>query len=340
MSRSTNVGCAERRALAVLIAVVIVGRLGGDSLDRHLPFVPMLDRAGSDDQWQSALRLVWWTGATLSATTYYRVGALLAGGCELLRVLGNMPLYSNGRTFDALLLIMVGLSSAVSGTRLLQTQYLLLYVGAAWNKCWEAGWWNGEFMKAVLVTSRPGRLLEALPTVPTLMGWTVIVIESAIPLLLLMPTRRAGGVWLCLVFHTAMLLVLREDFSTFYYSVALGAVLLFYPFAHVTRLSIPSPAATWLQRLSSITSIAQAQLAHGPWELEWGQFRWTGRTALGVMVAACLPIQAIAVLAVTALARRGAHDARELILTGVVAGVGYAIYAWPKVWLRARPAER
>jgi hypothetical protein len=310
---------AERHALGLLIVTVIVGRLGGDDMGRHIPFLPWLDHLGRPADWIAILSISWWTGVLLLCTPWFRLGALLAGTAEMLRVLGSMPLFSNGRAFDALLLIMVALSSASTGLRWLRLQYLLLYLGAALNKMFEPDWWNGEFMVVMLSDSWLGARLTALPEVPVLMGWLSMATEAAIPVLLLIPKRRAAGVWLCLAFHSVMLLMLREDFATFFYAVALGAVFLFYPLPDTATVSVPSGLAGLVPQTSSFSAISNAPRSRGGWSLQWGQAQLSGRAAAMVLLLCSLPAQVLVLLLITTASRVGAHDVRESLLGLLVA---------------------
>jgi hypothetical protein len=309
-------GTAERQAVAVLVVSVIIGRLAGDSFPRHLPFISALDLVGTADQWRLALDLGWWSGAALVATRWFRVGALVAGACELLRVLGNMPWFSNGRTFDALLLLLVGLSSAHTGMRWLRVQYLLLYAGAALNKALDADWFNGVFMAATLVESAPGRLIVQIPGIALASGWLVMAVEVVIPILLTRAAWRRAGVWLCLSFHTMMVAILREDFGTFYYAVGSGAVLLFYPFARIEQLRAPRWLLRLLRRTAFLSVVRGAEGVVDAPMLRWGQVDLSGRPAVMLLLLCTLPVVSGVVLVLTSVSRGGYNGVRDFVIVG------------------------
>ena len=235
---------------------------------------------------------------------------------------GNMPQFSNGRTFDGLLLLLVALSSDATGNRLLRWQYLLLYAGATLSKIFDIDWYNGAFVSATMAESAPGRLLLQVPGIPTVAGILTIIMEASIPLLLVSGRCRRFGVWLGLFFHTSLLVVLREDFGTFFYTVSAGAVLLFYNFATVNRLEMPSRWLAQLLPLSALSVVRALRPDHGAWSMSWGAVMLRGWRVPATILLTSLPGVALLVLTVTSLARLGFHDAREIIVVGSTLFIG------------------
>lgn len=306
---------AEVRALAVLLVAIVAGRLGFDEVPRFLPFFPILDSLGTQHQWARVLLLLWCSGCALILYgRWLRVGCLLAGGVELLRVLGNIPHFSNGRLLDASLFLLIGLYSSPRGLVFLRVQYLLLYLGASLNKSLDPDWWNGRFVAATFDYHLPAATAEWASRYAMPAGLLAMFVEAALFFLLLVPRWRVAGVLLLIAFHSALIVILREDFATFYYTVGLGGILLFLPTPAVSALRLPNRHWAWLAKQSCFSNLQAAPWAQGPAYLSWGRFVFEGWWAILFLALVSLPVAAVSIGAVTVASRLGGTNARELAL--------------------------
>jgi len=287
---------AEVRSLAILMTVMLFSRLGLDPVPRHLPFLPVLDSLGSPEQWVFGLSLLYCAGGLLVVSgRFLQAGCLLTGAVVLLRVLGNMPLFSNGRFLDGLLLVLLALYSPNRGKVFLRCQFLLVYAGAALNKSLDADWWNGRFVAATLDFHVSPELADLLAPWTTAAGIGSIVTEAAILGLLLVPRLRPYGVALLLVFHTSLLVLLREDFGTFYYTLSLAGPLLFLEWPKPRETAMPSAELAWLARHSVMQAFREAPVILGPPRITFAGGELAGAPALAFSAAFSLPVLACAV---------------------------------------------
>jgi hypothetical protein len=285
---------AEVRSLAVVLVVMLFSRMGFDAMPRQVPFLPVFDRLGTPEQWVYGLSILYGTGALLVLSgRFLQLGCAMAGSAIVLRVLGNMPLYSNGRLLDGLLLLLLALYTPGRGRLFLRVQFLLVYAGAAFNKALDPDWWNGRFVAATLDFHVPPDLAEALAPFHTAAGIGSIVTEAAILVLLAVPRLRAYGVGLLFVFHTTLLVLLREDFGTFYYTLSLAGPLLFLEWPKPREIALPTAELAWLVRLSVFQVFRDAPLVEGPPRIAFAHSELSGAPALLFPAITCLPVLAI-----------------------------------------------
>lgn len=295
-------GCPARaQALAILVMTILVARLGRGFVPRGVPFVALFGGLGSDYQWAKGLELAFFAGVALAAFALitgrgFGLGVLVAGAAELTKVLGNMGVYSNGWVYDALLLLLAGLCVSVEGLRYLRAQCILLYLGAALAKARDVDWWNGQFIGAMFDFHFGAAGAERLAPLAQATGIATVFTEASIGVLLLLGTwfRRPvlchAGVALALLFHTALVLLVNEDFATFYYTVLLSAGLLFMQPPRAE--SILAPWA-WLARCSAFDEFRQAATQKGPVTIRFAAGTLEGATAwlvLGLSNVVCLAL--------------------------------------------------
>lgn len=306
---------AEIRSLAILLVLMLLARLGFDPVARNVPFLPFLDALGNNTQWTFTLSLLYTTGCALVLSNrFLQLGCLIAGGATLLRVLGNMPQYSNGRLLDGLLLLLIALYSPARGPLFLRCQFLLLYLGAALNKSLDPDWWNGRFIAATLDFHVAPSLVRFLEPTNTLAGFVSMAAETSIPLLLLVPRLRPYGLAVLLLFHTALLVLLHEDFGTFYYTLSLAGPLLFLEWPRPLTISLPAPWLLFLPRFSVFQVFRDAPLSLGPTRIEFPHASATGLPALLFLAISSLPILAIPFTCLPLLSRYRPTRLRDLAL--------------------------
>jgi hypothetical protein len=314
MTKATTLP-AEVRALAVMLVMIVAGRLGLDEVPRFLPFLPLLDSLGTQHQWARVLLLFWCLGCGLILSgRWIRMGCALAGGVELLRVLGNIPHFSNGRLLDASLFLLIALYFSPRGLTFLRTQYLLLYAGASANKALDPDWWNGRFVAATFDYHLPLATAQWATRLAMPAGLVAMFVEAALFFLLLVPRWRVAGILLLVGFHTGLIVMLHEDFATFYYTVGLGGILLFLPTPAVRELTLPNRLWVWVAKISCFSNVQEATSAKGPATLSWGKFVFHGPLAYLFLVLISIPGAALLVGALTTLSRLRGATAREMAL--------------------------
>lgn len=328
---------AEVRSLGYLLLVVIIARLGFDSVPRGVPFFEILSTFGSDYQWMQLLNLAFISGTIVAVLPlggrYLPLGCLLAGGSVLLKVLGNMGMYSNARLFHGLLLLLIGLCYSSRGVSFLRLQCILIYAGATLSKCLDPDWWNGRYMQVMFQFHLPPALAETLAPLAAVAGIASIATEAATGVLLSIPSTRNYGVCLVVAFHTLLLLLLNEDFATFYYSVALSATLLFLRLPQIVRISAPfAVLAGW----SVFADVRRAPGASGPFRVQFENTCLTGFSAISFLLLANLPLLAV-LLGSAAYCSRNHDFAIRNIIVAILVFTGFALpmAAW---WNRERTA--
>ncbi len=314
----------EVSSLATLVVLMLLARLGMDPIPRHLPYAPFPEGLSEAAPW------LFLGGALLVLSQrYVQMGALLAGAGLLLKVLGNMPLFSNGRLLDGLTLLLIGLYTPRWGLGPLRAQYCLVYFGAVLSKLIDGDWWNGAFVNATLDYHRPGAVAEALAPLAPWAGWVTMATEAAIGTGLAIPALRPAAVVLTAVFHTGLLVLLREDFATFYYTVSLSACLLFLEWPAVLAVRIPREGFVFLARRSVFTSLQAAPVERGSWQVRFANYRYEGPAALGLLLFANFPVLALLVAGVALVSRRGYGTVREVVLVACV-GLAVGVWRWRK----------
>jgi hypothetical protein len=254
-----------------------------------------------------------------------QTGCLLAGLALIAKVIGNMPLFSNGRLFDGLILLLIGLYVPQRGLQFLRLQCYLLYTGAVLSKLIDPDWWNGRFINAMLDHHLPEAQRAFLEPFTPIAGWLTIAAESSCAVLLMTPRLRWAGVLTVGVFHTSLLVLLSEDFGSFYYTVALCAALLFLPFPPVEFVAAPTPRLAFLSNYSVFTALRVAPFKIGPTQVRLASSAYTGPAALLLLVLTNLPCTAILVASAAFLSSMGYARTRDAVLA---ASVTAAIALW------------
>ncbi len=306
---------AELQSLAILLVLMLLARVGFDPIDRHIPFLSFLDAFGTVGQWTFGLTLVYLLGCALVLSTrFIRLGCLLAGSAILLRVLGNMPMFSNGRLLNGLLLLFIALHTPGRGLFFLRCQFLLLYLGAALNKALDPDWSNGRFIAATLEFHVSPPLARLLEPFNTLSGFGSMAAEASILFLLLFARLRPWGLVVLILFHTLLLVLLQEDFGTFYYTLCLAGSLLFLTWPPPREISLPSSWMLQLPRFSVFQVFRDAPVSVGPARIEFPQGTATGLPAILFSAFWSLPVLAIPFICIPLISRYRVTRFRDLAL--------------------------
>ena len=311
----------EVRALAYLVLIMLVTRVGMEQIPKHIPFFEFLD-VGPGDRWGQGINLLFFAGtATAFTGRYFSIGCLLAGGTLVLKTLVNMPAYSNGTLFDGLILVLCGLCQSQRGTTLLRAQCVLVYVGTGLSKMIDADWWNGRSMAATFDYHPSANWVPDWFAQPA--GIASIFTESSIAVLLLFPATRNWAVLLVAAFHTGILVILSEDFTTFYYTVAIASTLLFLQLPKIKRIVTPQ---LWLASYSVFSGVREARRSEGNAVVQFASGSLSGFPAILFQMLSCLPVLGLLLAINCTVARHGFPRLRDAIVTASVLATFFA--AW------------
>lgn len=225
--------------------------------DRHTAFVPLLERLGTPEQFETFLLwLILLASPFLVFNLRPRAGCLVIGLACLTAILGSRPHFAYSRLYGTCWLILVGLYEAPLGNVALRTQVVLLYFGAGLNKLLDADWLNGQYFESWMHDKLANRAyIAAAAGLPELwlskfMGWFTVASELG------MASALAGGfarlaVALGVVFHGGALLLIGEDFGAFFSSVLISYLAFFnWPDSVVVRLPEGwERIGAWLRRV-------------------------------------------------------------------------------------------
>lgn len=206
---------------ARIMAAALV--LRGDSTFRlNIPYVELLDHLLPPDTFNLTLRLAADAGYLLILfSPFVRAGSGLTGVAYLVGLLACRPCHSVAHTYVACLLIIIALSSRVTGTWLLRAQVVILYGAAALNKTLDVDWWNGRYFDAFLIDHHANAVYlwsaSLLPTgvLSVAMGILTVVTQWVLAAAFLRPRWTPAGIAVGLVFHGVMVVLLNNTFGPF-----------------------------------------------------------------------------------------------------------------------------
>ena len=291
-------------------------------------FIPLLESVGG----VPTLQWMVLGGATLFLLGLApRIGCLLAGASLVAQTIGRMAFFSNGRLFGGLLLLLIGLHRTARGTTALRAQVVVLYIGATLSKVFDVDWWNGQAIEATLQVHPSSHWMLAWPWTQKVAGWVTMLVEGALALLFVSPGARWAACVLCLCFHTWLAVLLREDFSMFFYAVA-GSCLLFLENPPEVRVRGPG----WLRPLVRYGFYQDATFeVGGPTRLELPDRVREGWLALGAL----LVLSPVGLLVPVALANKlppPYYGLRGLVLVVVALALSAAVLVVASPWGRHR----
>jgi hypothetical protein len=134
----------------------------------------------------------------------------------------------------------------------------------------------------------------------------------------MIPRWRWAGVLMVTTFHTTLLVMLSEDFGSFYYTVALCAVLLFVELPSVELVTLPNSKFNFLVRGSVFSSISAAVISIGAPAVKFSRTAYDGAGAILLLILTNLPCQAFLIGSAAFLGRRGYARMRDAMLAGAV----------------------
>jgi hypothetical protein len=315
------------RCLGLLLMLIVSLRSGGYGFPRHLPFLEFLDEVGAPGQWNVALQCALYGGTALAwFGGFVRAGALLSGAAMILRVIGNMPAYSNGTLFTGLILVLIGLYTPLYGLAFLRAQCILLYAGAALSKCFDADWFNGRFVSAMLDFHLSPWLAAALSPLAVPAGIAAVWTEATIAVTLMVPRWRNFGVAIAALFHTFLLVLLNEDFGTFFYSVALSTTLLFLSLPEVQSVSGNVPGWARDSVFAPLRDGLRQRWQAGDWSVRFAGGALSGIWAQMFLIGSSLPALSAALSTAALLGYFEKLKPRTFLLAAAVA-ISFLLWA-------------
>lgn len=299
------------------------GNQGGG---RFYPVIDLLDQLGSDDQFNTGVRLLFLGGiGTLLFSRFVRLGSLAVGLAFVTGLLSCQICISVAHLFTGCVFLCTALSNTVTGTGLIRFQLVVLYLGADLNKVFDADWWTGASMETLLVTKHQiTAYMKLAGTFPAgflsqMMGIGVILLQMGIAILLLRRQTAVYAMMLALALHLPMVVLMHMTFGPFLFALvtAYGSLLTWPRHLVCDRRLHSGRLVKWLSTLdfNGQTSPCAAHAGDSP-------TRWL-RTALYY-----LPHPAI-LLAMTAVAAAMVRYGKLWPLT-ILTIAAFWIYAWPQ----------
>lgn len=223
------------RALAVYLLLTrelpFNGNQGGG---RFYPVVGWLARLGTDEQFNTTVRLLFLAGiGILLFSRFVRLGALGAGLAFVLGPLSCQTCISVAHLFTGCVFLCTALSNDVTGTSLIRFQLVVLYLGADLNKVSDPDWWTGASIETLLVTKHQiSSYMNAASIFPAgflsrMTGIGVIVLQMGIAVLLIYRKTVVYAMLLALVLHLPMVVLMQMTFGPFLFALvtAYGSLL-------------------------------------------------------------------------------------------------------------------
>ena len=201
--------------------------------DRFLPFLPILEHAGSPMLFKRVLQAAFLIGAAGVLFNYrVRAGCLLLATVIFAGVLSSRPFFENNRVYAGCLWLLAGLQPSGKEPWPLRLQVSLLYFGAGLDKLLEPDWRTGQFFENMLTTFGHAHSYAHFSSwfphlwLSSALGWIVITVELTLSTGFLIRPLWAPVACIGIAFHTALLLGAGKTFGMFYFA-ALAAFLVF-----------------------------------------------------------------------------------------------------------------
>lgn len=172
------------------------------------------------------------------ATPAVRTGCALVAASIGLALLGDLAWFSNNRLLTGLLLALVALAREPAHDRWLLWQLAIVWLGAAWDKTWDADWRSGQVLVALVdelqlrgqlwspggAHPEPTALAVALRGLPLAgLSWAVVALEWAVGLAFLRGHPAAW--WLSAAFFAGLVALTGSTMGMFVYVGLLGGLL-------------------------------------------------------------------------------------------------------------------
>lgn len=207
---------------------------GNQGTGRFYPLIDILDRIGTDPQFNLAVEALFLGGiGTLLFSSCVRAGAFMTGLSFVAGLLSCQTCLSVAHMFTGCVFLCTSLSNAETGTDLIRFQLVVLYLGADLNKISDPDWWTGASIETLLVTKHQlGAYMEVANVFAPLLasrvlGIIIILLQMGIAVLLCRRSTVAYATLLALLLHLPMVILMQMTFGPFLFAlvVAYGSLL-------------------------------------------------------------------------------------------------------------------
>ena len=282
----------------LIFLVLVIERYDQKLGSPFIPFVGPLDLFHDSVSYALAIKATFFLGGTLLLLNLKpRMGSVLLGLVLLLHILATRLDFKNHVLLSSMLLMLNGLHIGKGRPTFVYAQFVLIYIGACFNKVLDPDWWTGRFfqnwMENRLNVPAPVELIVSVfpPSLTyAAFGWIAMAMEALIAYFLIVPSKRRAGVWIAACFHFCTFVLSAGNLFGFFIPNLIIGFLVFRPFPRgrvascVKGDSGPFPRCMkCLQTLldwDNATVISKSESGAGSLTLEIGGRRFCGFSAL------------------------------------------------------------
>jgi hypothetical protein len=224
-----------RHTLIAKLMFVSVGATKGPTpfVEPFLPFLAVFEWIRPYGVFVPTLTVLWILSMVLLFFTRRgRMACLIAGTVFLVSVLASKNHFTNHATFFACSMLLLGLQPKGEEPTLLRWQIGIVYLGAALNKALQPDWWSGQFIHAWSLELGHGLYGSADAwfgdawLLSRVTGWSVILLEAVLGVILLRGRSRVASIWLGLGMQLSMMGFVAGGPQFAYFSFIAGAALI------------------------------------------------------------------------------------------------------------------
>ncbi len=213
----------------LLILLLLYHGLFSKIGDPFVPFVQWLDIFNTiPGFFELCLKIIFIVATTLLFFNYWvRTSSFLLGCVVILTILASRTAYYNHKLICGCALLLAGLTNKNQLPYFIILQFVILYIGASFNKILDTDWWSGAFMHNWLLNARENvfytNISQLLPDMflAKAMSYMAFTTEFLIGIMLLIKRYRNFAVWFIIVFHTLLFTIITIRFGHFLESIAI-----------------------------------------------------------------------------------------------------------------------
>lgn len=190
------------------------------------PFVPFLGFLDYFNDYPGLFKYSMRTGFIIFGTLLLfnvrvRMASIAVGLIIIFAILASKPVFRNHLFIVGCALFLGGLTRNEGHPWLLNIQLSLVYLGAFINKILDSEWWTGVFMHNWLQNARVNPIyIEISSLFPDywfaiFLSWIAIFAKLSIGTLILSKKYRVLGVWIAVIFHSALFGMIGIRFTHF-----------------------------------------------------------------------------------------------------------------------------
>lgn len=190
------------------------------------PFIPFLQHLDVFNQvpglFKNTLRAGYITfGIMLLFNIRVRVASVILGMIIIIAIIASKPVFRNHLFIVGCALLLAGLTEKEGHPWLINFQLSLVYLGAFINKVFDIDWWSGIFMHNWMQYGRENLIYIYTSSLfpdywfAIFLSWIAIFAELFIGVLILSKKWRITGVWIAVIFHSALFTMIGIRFTHF-----------------------------------------------------------------------------------------------------------------------------